>query len=387
MRVGTLAITEPVDRVGPSSLGVRKLTLTQFRCYAGCRLELDMRPVVLFGPNGAGKTNLLEAVSFLAPGRGLRRARIGEISRKGQPESWAVSAELDSAFGPVRIGTGREQDSERRAIRIDGAPVKSQAALAEYVSVVWLTPQMDRLFLEGASARRRFLDRLAFGLDPAHAGRVSSYDQAMRERSRLLRDGVRDDAWLGGLEAQMAERGVAIAAARRDIVGRLSRACATAVGPFPGASLAIDGAVEAWLLDDPAIQVEDRLREQLARSRSADAETGRAAVGPHRSDLAVRHKEKDMPAELCSTGEQKALLIAIVLADARLQAAERGVVPLLLMDEVAAHLDANKRTALFETLLGLRAQAWLTGTDAALFAELGERAQRFTVRNAVVLNA
>ncbi len=339
---------------------------------------------MLTGPNGAGKTNLLEAVSFLAPGRGIRRARTAEPDQHGQPAPWAVAAAVDTACGPIQIGTGREADSERRAVRINGAPVKNQAMLAEYVSVVWMTPQLDRLFLDGAGVRRRFLDRLVYGFDPAHAGRVAGYEQALRERARLLKSGSRDDAWVGALERQMAERGVAIAAARREMAARLNAACMAASGPFPGAAVGIEGALEGWLDSVPALEAEERLRAALAEGRGSDAEAGGAAVGPHRSDLAVRHIEKDMPAALCSTGEQKALLIAIVLADLKLQAAERGTVPLLLLDEVAAHLDEEMRAALFQTILDLGAQAWMTGTDARLFAPLGDRVQRYAVNDAAL---
>lgn len=370
-------------------LAVTRLTLTQFRCYAHARLEADARPVVLTGPNGAGKTNLLEAISFLAPGRGLRRARLSEVERLQAPagSAWAVAAELDTPAGPVTIGTGRdtgEAGTERRLVRIDGRPVRSQVALAEHVAMVWLTPQMDRLFLEGASGRRRFLDRLVFGFDPAHAGRLSRYEQALRERARLLREGRNDAAWLAALEDGMATSGVAVAAARREVVARLSRACRHTVGPFPQADLAVVGTLESWLADRPALEAEEGFRRQLAASRRQDAETGGAALGPHRSDLAVRHVAKDMPAALCSTGEQKALLIAIVLANARLMAAERGTPPLLLLDEVVAHLDAHRRSALFAEVLALGAQTWLTGTDEALFADLGGQARFYRVADAVL---
>lgn len=369
------------------SLAVTRLTLTRFRGYEHARLTPDRRPVVLVGPNGAGKTNLLEAVSFLAPGRGLRGAKLAEVERLGSPPGagWAVAATLDTPHGPVDIGTGREEgDRDRRVVRIDGHLAKGQTALAEHVAVVWLTPQMDRLFLEGASGRRRFLDRLVFGFDPAHAGRLSRYEHALRERARLLRDGRLDDGWLSGLEDQMATTGVAVACARREVVQRLRAACARAVGPFPGAELSVDGAVEAWLDSGPALAAEDALRRSLREGRRQDGEAGGAAVGPHKSDLAVRHQAKGMPAALCSTGEQKALLIAVVLANARLLAAERGAAPLLLLDEVAAHLDAERRAALFGEILALGAQAWMTGTDAAVFSPLGADACRFRVEDARV---
>ena len=373
--------TGPAD----TRLAVTRLRLTDFRSYQRAEYDGDARPVVLTGPNGAGKTNMLEAVSFLAPGRGLRQARLSEIDRRADGVvGWGVAATVSGASGPVDLGTGREQDQQRRTVRLNGVPASGQSTLAEYVSVVWLTPQMDRLFLDGASARRRFLDRLVFGFDTAHAGRVGSYEHAMRERLRLLKAGGADNVWLSALEETMAERGVAIAAARQDMAHRLARACAEGTGPFPRAGIAATGDVETWLDNGPALAAEDRLREQLAQSRRTDAELGRTAVGPHRSDFSVWHLEKDMPADQCSTGEQKALLIAVVLADARLQAAERGAAPLLLLDEVVAHLDAEKRQALFAEILSLGAQAWLTGTDRETFAELESSVQFFRVANAAL---
>lgn len=373
----------------PARLAVTRLTLTDFRCYARERLEADPRPVVLTGPNGAGKTNLLEAISFLVPGRGLRRARLADIARRDGGGTWGVAARLDGALGAVEVGTGREAAApetprERRAVRIDGEAAKGQAALGAVASAVWLTPRMDRLFSDGGGARRRFLDRLVFASDPAHAGRVSAYDHALRERARLLRGGGADASWLTALEETMAEKGVAVAAARNDMAVRLDAISATAAGPFPGARARLVGAVEAWLAEMPALAVEDRLRETLAASRAGDAESGGAAVGPQRSDLDVVHTGKDVAARDCSTGEQKALLIALILAHARLLADERGTLPLLLLDEVVAHLDAERREALFERILELDVQAWLTGTDADLFASLGPRAQRFRVEDAAV---
>jgi len=337
---------------------------------------------VLTGPNGAGKTNLLEAISLLAPGRGLRGARLDEMDRRSAEDGqgWAIAAAVNTPVGTVDIGTGRKDDAaNRRVVRIDGKPARSQTSLADYVSAVWLTPQMDRLFTDGASGRRRFLDRLVFGFDAAHAGRVSGYEHTMRERAKLLRDGG-DPIWLDTLESDMAERGVAIAAARRELTARLARVCAAPTGPFPGAGLSVAGTVEAWLDEGPALTAEDRLKAALRGSRPQDASAGGAAVGPHRSDLDVHHLAHGMPAALCSTGEQKALLIAIVLANARLQTAERGRVPLLLLDEVAAHLDAERRRALFEEIDGLGAQAWYTGTERAVFDPLGGRAQHVAIR-------
>jgi len=373
-------------------LSVSRLRLTGFRCYESAHLDLDARSVVLTGPNGAGKTNLLEAVSLLAPGRGLRGARLEEMDRhdgadgNGAPapadgEGWAIAASVNTGAGTVDIGTGHRPDAaNRRIVRIDGKPSRSQTSLAEHVSAVWLTPQMDRLFTDGASGRRRFLDRLVFGFDAAHAGRVSGYEHTMRQRAKLLRNGTADTVWLDTLESDMAERGVAIAAARRELAARLANICATPIGPFPGAALAVSGSVESWLDDGPALAAEDNLKRALRESRSQDAVAGGAAVGPHRSDLEVRHLAHGMPAALCSTGEQKALLIAIVLANARLQTAEQGRVPLLLLDEVAAHLDAGRRETLFEEIAGLGAQAWYTGTDRAVFEPLGDGVQHVSVR-------
>jgi len=262
---------------------VTSLTLTDFRGYAMARIAADARPVVLTGPNGAGKTNFLEAISFLAPGRGLRRARLTEIDRRapggGAPlgGAWVVAAKVAGAHGEARIGTGRDTTSdsgERRQVRVDGAPARSQTALAEHLSLVWLTPQMDRLFLDGGTARRRFLDRLVYGFDPQHAARVSTYERAMRERARLLRDGPADPAWLGALEDRMAEHGIAVAAARREVTMRLDEACADADGPFPRARLALDGTVDEWLAGMPALAAEDELRRRLAAGRRADGDAG-----------------------------------------------------------------------------------------------------------------
>lgn len=384
MSVTTLTAAERHPMTGPAALSVARLVVTAFRCYGSARLEPDPRPVVLAGPNGAGKTNLLEAVSLLAPGRGLRRARLADMDRHGGPGGWGISATLLTPGGPVEIGTGREVDGERRVVRIDGEPARAQTALAEHASAVWLTPDMDRLFREGPHARRRFLDRLVYGFDPAQAGRVAAYEQALRERTRLLRDGTRDPAWLSALEQTMVERGVAIAAARQDMVRRLSRFLTASDGPFPGVALAVSGKLEEWLAAMPALEAEERFRATLARSRAADSETGTAPVGPHRSDLAAHHLAKNMPAALCSTGEQKAMLIAVVLGEAKLQGSERGVAPLLLLDEVAAHLDATRRTALFDEICGLAGQVWMSGTDAALFSALAGRAQFYAVADATV---
>lgn len=374
-------------------LAIRRLSLSDFRCYARLRLDCDPRPVVLTGPNGAGKTNLLEALSFLVPGRGMRRASLGDVARHGLGEGagWAVAAVLEDG---TEIGTGREAGLERRSVRLDGQAAKP-GDLAERISALWLTPAMDRLFSEGAGGRRRFLDRLAFGIAPGHARQASAYEHAMRERTRLLkalrdgggRDGIAkgDAAWLSALEDGMARHGIAVAAARLDATRRLDEACRRGIGPFPAARLAVLGEVEDWLAQGLApAEAEERLRGALTRARARDGAAGAATLGPHRSDLAVRHAAKDMPVGQCSTGEQKAVLVAIVLAQARVQAILTGRAPLLLLDEVVAHLDDIRRAALFDELCALGAQSWMTGTDEPLFDGFGDRAQFFRVADASV---
>ncbi len=377
---------------------VRELSLTNFRCYDQAQLGgLATGPVVLYGPNGAGKTNILEAVSFLSPGRGMRGASIGDIqNRSDENAPWSVSASVETAYGEARIGTGRDPVKDGRIVRINGEKARGQNMLAEYLSCVWLTPQMDRLFIDAVSARRRFLDRLVFAFDAAHSGRVMRYEKALRERSRLLQDEQRQDpVWLEGLEQTMAETGVAVAAARQEFVARLSQANKKTTDSeqlyFPQASLAASGTLEELLTHCPAVEVEDMFKYQLKQSRSKDALTGGAATGPHKSDLGVWYKnddgDNDMPADQCSTGEQKALLIGIILAHSRLIKAERGAPPLLLLDEVAAHLDDQRREALHSILLSMGGQVWLTGTDKNLFSDLAGRACFFAIENSQIAPA
>lgn len=386
--------------VAPERSAVVRLSLTNFRSYASLKLECDIRPAVFTGPNGAGKTNLLEAISFLLPGRGLRRARLSDVTRSDSGDvlpggmRWAIAATLDTATGPTEIGTGFEatgegEDSGRRISRMNGAAARSQSALGDVFAAVWLVPEMDRLFMEGASARRRFLDRLVAAFDPAHTTRLTEYEQAMRERTRLLRDdksGFRaaDSGWLSALEERMAESGVALAAARRLFVQRLAAACELGIGPFPAAAISLVGDAEEWLENRPALEAEDLFRDALASCRAADREAGRALTGPHRSDIDVVHIQKKRPAAGCSTGEQKALLISIVLAHARLVSLDRAAAPLLLMDEIVAHLDSARRAALFDEICAVGAQAWMTGTDRELFEAFGDRAQFFRVDSATV---
>jgi DNA replication and repair protein RecF len=378
----------------PALLAVRQVRLTDFRNYRGLRLDCGPEPVVLVGANGAGKTNLLEALSFLVPGRGLRRARLDEITRRARGEepvasTWAVAATLDTAQGRLAIGTGleparNEGGMPRRVVRIDGRPAASQTALGLHAAAVWLTPQLDRLFLDGPGERRRFLDRLVTALHPEHAGDVAAYENALRQRSRLLGEGNRDPHWFTALEDTMARHGVALAAARADTVHRLDAAARLGVGPFPRASLAMAGEVDGWIASMAALDVEDRLRAELAAGRLRDAEAGTTSCGPHRSDLSVRHLDLDLPAAEGSTGQQKALLVSITMAHARLVALSRGQPPLLLLDEIAAHLDAERRAALFEEIVALRAQSWMTGTDAGLFEPLAGRAQLLRVADGII---
>ena len=356
-------------------LSVARLHLTNFRSYASVEIATRGVPVVLAGPNGAGKTNLLDAISLLSPGRGLRGAKLGEHTRRGPSAMsealWAVAATVSRAGEAYEIGTGlvSAQGSERRQVRLNGAAAQSSADLGDVVQMLWLTPAMDRLFIESASGRRKFLDRLVLGFDAGHARMATRYETAMRERARLLKFGPRDPAWLDGLEAEMAEAGIAMAASRVETVARLNRALEERVGAFPAAQLSLENDI------DPAA-----LRENLARARIRDAEAGRTTVGPHLTDLTVRHTQKRTDARECSTGEQKALLISIVLADAReLSRARAGLSPLLLLDEIAAHLDVTRRAALFDEILELGAQAWMTGTDIEMFAPLSGKAQLFAV--------
>jgi len=378
---------------------VHTLKLSNFRCYPSARLQMDGTccPVVLTGPNGAGKTNILEALSFLSPGRGLRRAALVDVGRIGGDGPWAVASTIDAgpSVGRVDVGTGlAPQDDEhtnnRRVVRIDGETVSGPAAFSDLWSVSWLTPQMDRLFIEGASSRRRFFDRLMLGLYPDHGRQVSAYERAMRERNRLLGDKgtSADKAWLNALEARMAEHGVAVAAGRIEFAGLLlGQIEMSPEGPFPKAVLALDGMVEQALMNAPATKVEDEFKQRLLNCRALDAKTGRTSEGPHKCDLRVSHKDKDMPAELCSTGEQKALLIGLVLANARLTQQTTGTAPLMLLDEVAAHLDTTRRSGLFEELISLKSQCWLTGTDRSLFEGLETRANFFEVADAAITRA
>lgn len=363
-------------------LSVGKISLFHFRNYQDVQLTCDAAPVVLTGANGSGKTNLLEAISLLVPGRGLRRASLSDLQNQQSKQSWGVATEIRTEFGLTSIGTGRDpasEDAERRIVHIDSKAARSQNTLADHMVMTWITPDMDRTLAEGASARRKLLDRLAYSFDPAHSGRVQRYEKAMRERLRLLREGIADAAWLNALEDDMAQTGVAIAAARRDMIRQLRGAIAETSSVFPRADLALQGMAEEALEDQPALMVEDSLRTALSRARGVDSQSGTCSVGAHRSDLLVTHRAKNCPADLCSTGEQKALLIAIMIAYLRTLTRSRGVTPIFLLDDIAAHLDDIRRDALFEEILALGVQAWLTGTDSEPFHALLPHAQHVVV--------
>ncbi|MCO6387598.1 DNA replication/repair protein RecF [Aliihoeflea sp. 40Bstr573] len=361
---------------------IRKLTLTNFRNYGQLTLSLERGPVVLTGDNGAGKTNLLEAISFLTPGRGLRRAAHEDIATAAASTGFAINAKVEGPFGEVSIGTGTLSDQPgvvepARRVRINGVPAKSADDLLEWLRIIWLVPSMDSLFNGPAGDRRRFLDRLVLAIDPQHGRRALDYEKAMRGRNRLLAEGSRDDGWFEAIETQMAETGVAIASARMELVGLLAGMVEKLPdgGPFPKSDVALDGVLEVLVGTAPAVDIETAFIERLADNRARDRAAGRTLEGPHRSDLTVAHRPKAMPAALCSTGEQKALLTGMILSQARLVAEMTGATPILLLDEIAAHLDPGRRAALFSILTELDCQAFMTGTDAALFSSLDGRAQ------------
>ena len=364
---------------------IQRLKLTDFRNYTQAGLVLDGRHVVLVGRNGAGKTNFMEAISLLSPGRGLRRAVLSDMPRIGATDSFTIFAAVEGMNGEADIGTGTEtteEDNLVRRLRINGAPAKSVDDLTDHLRILWLTPAMDGLFTGPSAERRRFLDRLVLSLDPAHGRRANDFERAMRSRNRLLSEGRFDPSWLSGIEQQMAALGVAMAAARREMLGLLAGLIEAdrQTSPFPSAELSLTGFLDE-LGDVPAFELEERYIEVLAQSRHRDAAAGRTLEGPHRADLTVRHIEKNMDAERCSTGEQKALLIGLILAHARLVATMTGFAPILLLDEIAAHLDEGRRAALFDRIDALGGQAFMTGTDVAMFSALGDRAQIVTVED------
>jgi DNA replication and repair protein RecF len=359
---------------------VLRLTLANFRNYHSASLAAGENTVVLVGPNGAGKTNLLEAISFLAPGRGLRRATLDEVAFAEGDGAWAVSAEIEGALGLATLGTGIERPAEEgaapsRKFRIDREPVSSAAAFADHLRVVWLTPAMDTLFTGAPSERRRFIDRLALAVDAEHGGRLNALERSLRSRNRLLEDPRPDAHWLDAVEHETAELAVAVAGVRVETVRRLASVLMLRRdAAFPPAAIALDGWMEKLIPAYPAREIEERYRALLRDARGRDAAAGRTLDGPHLTDLAVRYAAKDIAAADASTGEQKALLIGLVLAHARLIAEMSGFSPVLLLDEVVAHLDPSRRAALHAELAALGAQVWMTGADPALFAEIDHHA-------------
>ena len=365
---------------------IHRLTLTHFRNYRAASLETHGDLVVLAGPNGAGKTNCIEAISFFSPGRGLRRAMLEDVADNQGDGSWAVSAEAEGALGLATLGTGidapaAEASSSSRRCRIDREPVASATAFGDHLRMVWLTPAMDGLFLGPASERRRFFDRLVLAIDSEHSARVAALDRSLRSRNRLLEVRNYDDHWCDAIERETAELAVAVAAMRGQTAARLAgmlraRGHASA---FPSAEIALDGWMENALMSEPATAVEDRYRGILRQGRARDAIAGRTLDGPHLTDLKVVYAPKNMPARDASTGEQKALLIGLVLAHAGLVAEMTGITPLLLLDEVVAHLDPRRRAALFDELSKLGAQVWMTGADPAAFADIGPSGEVFSI--------
>src|SRR3984957_11793058 len=373
--------TIPCAKNPINSARICRLTLTNFRSYHAASLALEGGPVVLVGPNGAGKTNLLEAISCLSRGCGRCGGSIGEVSFSEGDGAWAVSAEVEGALGLVTLGTGieppaAEDAAPARKYRVDREPVASATAFADHLRVIWLVPAMDQLFSGPAGERRRFIDRLVLAVDAEHGSRVNALERSLRSRNRLLESPHPDPHWLDASEHETAELAVAVAAARAETVRRLAAAlAANRAGAFPAAEIALEGWMETLVLSHPAVEVEDRYRAVLKENRARDAAAGRTLDGPHLSDLAVIYEPKGIAARDASTGEQKALLIGLVLAHAGLVADMTGMAPVMLLDEVVAHLDPSRRTALYDALDRLGAQIWMTGADPAAFAELGGRAQ------------
>ena len=374
---------------------IRKLTVSNFRNYSNASLEPSKQMVVLLGNNGAGKTNLLEAISLLSPGRGLRRAQLTQLNRVKTDSTkendtieaqrqWAVSVRVESNGFQTKIGTGCETavadgKSAKRLVKINGNIVKSQIALNDYLSVSWLTPQMDRLFVEGGSQRRRFLDRLVFAFDALHSKRVNRYNHALRERKKLLQSWTQDTSWLNAIENSLAEMGVAIAVTRQDLIRRLSPIIGKSMGLFPSAIISMEGEVENWLEDNSALEVEQRFREELKKSRAKGPSESNQIPGPHRSEFNCLHSSNKMEASLCSTGEQKALLVSIMLSHAILRKKECGSAPILLLDEISAHLDERRRSSLFELLQNLESQIWMTGTESGAFSDILKIAEAYNI--------
>ncbi len=394
-----------LDAITVEKSGVLRLTLTDFRNYQFLRINAELAPVIITGENGCGKTNILEAISFLTPGKGLRSARLADIRRitpalvndeysptEIAPVSWAVSAQVQNNGETIDIGTAVEKSAreseedgirsfERRIVKINGNKITSQAELGKYISANWLTPQMDRLFRGGSQPRRGFLDRLVYAFDLEHAKRTANFEHLYKEWYQLLKNGINDAKWLASLEENMATIGVAIAAARREQIAKLNSFIEHEPDDvFPNVVLELDGTIEKLLDKMPAVEAEDYYRSLLAKQRR-NIQYNDSVDGVNRTDFKVYYKKKRMPAELCSTGEQKSLLISIILAQTKCQTLYQGFAPVLLLDEVTAHLDDVKREALLEKIRALRVQAWITATDPGLFASLRDEAQFINIKN------
>lgn len=385
---------EPAFEAQEQTNFVRRLFLSDFRSYHTLDLSLDAQMIALTGENGVGKTNILEALSLLTQGRGLRRADMGELARENGSGGWVLSVELEAEFGRVQLGTGLEPGdmgtAPTRKYRIDRAPVSSARAFADHIRLVWLTPSMDGLFSGAAGERRRFLDRLVLALDAEHGTRVNALEKALRNRNRLLEENVRDEYWLKSAEREVAELAIAVSAARLETVSRLAALInqqKERASPFPWADIHLEGELETLIATRPALEAEDIYRDMLRANRGRDAAAGRTLIGPQASDLVVRHGPKDADASRSSTGEQKALLVGLVLAHARLVKAMSGMAPLILLDEIAAHFDSARRAALYEDLSGIGCQIWMTGADKSAFAEAGTAVHILDVRSGSVAPA
>ncbi len=367
-----------------SALFVSNLNLTNFRNYESTNINIGENSVIITGNNGVGKTNILEAISLLTPGSGIRRATTKDFIKHNSNGIWGVSAECNTMVGKTSIGTGfNEKTPNRRAVKINGV-FTNQNALSDYLSCIFLTPQMDRLWIENPSNRRKFIDRIIFGYDPAHSGIISAYEKSLKNRSNALKNGIHDDIWLSAMEKDIANHGVAIASSRINIIERLNEFISKSLKTFPSAILKCEGIIENWLNDFSASDTEDKFIQHLKSSRSQDTITGGAEIGVHKSDIIAINLEKNIPANLCSTGEQKSLLIRIILGNLQMQKLDIGLMPILLLDGVSAHLDNEKLTALLESITELNPQVWYTATEYKKFGEINKNLLHFYVEKNMV---